>query len=247
MIGAYVVFVLVVVIGLSYIPGLILAIVVMAAVGILFERTIIRPSTKTGRWVTPLITTLGVAMILEMGAIVVWTSMPKEVPVSYALIALDVLGIRFTVQRIIILVAVVLSFLALHLFTQRTKFGKAMRGLSDNEDACRLVGVNVYRIYSLAFALGYALVGLAGGLSAPMFSVYPTMGLPMGLKSFSIVIAGGFGDVRGTIVAAFLLGITESLFAGLVSYQWKEAVAFIFLLVVALFKPEGLFGKAVRF
>jgi branched-chain amino acid transport system permease protein len=127
----------------------------------------------------------------------------------------------------------------------KTKTGKAMRALSQNKEACRVFGIKPSKIYSLTFAIGGGLCGLAGGLVGPLYVLYPTMGTLIIFKCFAVVIMGGFGNIKGAIASAYILGIAESLFAGCISYAWKDMLAFVLLAAFLIFKPHGMFGKKV--
>ena len=123
--------------------------------------------------------------------------------------------------------------------------GKAMRAMSQNREACAVVGVDVQRVALATFALSAALAGGAAALVTPLFNIYPDMGALLALKAFAAVIVGGFGYVNGAIAASVLIGIAESLAAGYISYAYKDAFAFLFMIAVLLWRPQGLFGRRI--
>jgi branched-chain amino acid transport system permease protein len=134
---------------------------------------------------------------------------------------------------------------ALSWFVRHTKPGKAMRAMSQNREACAVVGVDIERVALWTFALGAILAGGAAALVTPLYNIFPDMGALLTLKAFAAVIVGGFGYVQGAILASFLIGITESLAAGYISYVYKDAFAFIIMIAVLLWRPQGLFGRRI--
>ena len=117
--------------------------------------------------------------------------------------------------------------------------------MSQNREACAVVGVDVQRVALATFALSAVLAGGAAALVTPLFSIFPDMGALLTLKAFAAVIVGGFGYVQGAIAASFLIGVTESLAAGYISYAYKDAIAFVIMIAVLLWRPQGLFGRRI--
>jgi len=244
MVGAYVFFLLYMVAGVPSPLAVILTAIIMFVFGGLFERAIVRPIIDKP-WYVHLIATLGASVILSNGAVIVFGTTPKEVPTYFSSTVLDVAGFHLSLQRIAVLVVAVLAFLGLHLFLQRTKTGKAMKAMSQNREACAVVGVDVRRLSALTFAISCGLLGLASGVVSPLFNVFPTMGLGLTFKAFAAVIIGGFGQVNGAIYGAFILGLAEALGAGYIASDYKDAIAFGVMVLVLLLRPQGLFGRKV--
>src|SRR5262244_2766258 len=130
-----------------------------------------------------------------------------------------------------------------HLLIQKTRLGRAMRATFQDTDMARLTGVDVDRVYMFTFAFGAALAGASGALLGAVFWVYPAMGDLAALKSFAVVIMGGLGNFLGAIVGGLLLGVSESLGAGYISSGYKDAIGFILIILLLLWRPQGLFGK----
>ena len=129
----------------------------------------------------------------------------------------------------------------------KTKIGKAMRAVSFDTDAARLMGINVDRIISFTFAIGSSLAAAAGILVGIYYnSIDPLMGIMPGLKAFVAAVLGGIGVIPGAMVGGILLGVIEALVSGFLSSTFRDAAAFIILIVILLFKPSGLFGKNIR-
>lgn len=243
MLGAYFTY-LVLLAQLPYPIAIVAAIAGMALIGLLVERLAIRPLIGKA-WQLPILSTLGVSIITQNGAIVVWTPNPRTITLETASRTLDVYGVVITYQRLIIILLAVVVFGALHYFVQKTKTGKAMRAVSQNKEACQILGIDVGRISTIAFVLGAGLSGLGGAVVAPVMPIHPVMGILVVVKCFAAVIMGGFGNIQGTIYAAFIIAIVESFAAAHVSLQYKDMFAFVVMIVILLFKPHGLFGRRV--
>ena len=131
-----------------------------------------------------------------------------------------------------------------HLVIRKTKMGKAMRATFQNKEASALVGIRIDRVYMYAFAFGAALAAAAGAVLGGFIPVEPTTGGVVTLKAFVVVILGGMGSFVGAIVGGLVLGIAEALGAGYMPTGWKDAIGFFAVVLVLLFRPEGLFRRA---
>ncbi len=244
MLGAVFLFVFFKILGMPYWIGVILSVMFMAAFGILVERLTIRPLIGKG-WLLPIIATFALSLGLQNFIIVTFGSTPKPVVTKYANNVIDIGGIYFTQQRLFILIFAITAFVLLHIFLKKTKTGKAMRAISQNRDAAQIVGIDTNKIYMITFAIGSGLAGLAGAIVGPIYVIYPTMGALLSLKAFACVIMGGFGNVKGAIYSAYILGIIGSLGASFVSQTYKDIIIFGVLICVLLVRPHGIFGKKV--
>jgi branched-chain amino acid transport system permease protein len=243
MLGAYLAY-LVILAQLPYALGIVAAVAGMTVIGLLTERFAIRPLIGKA-WQLPILSTLGISIITQNGAILLWTPNPRTITVEAAGRTLEVAGVVLTYQRLFIIVLAVVVFGGLYWFVQRTKTGKAMRAVSQNKEACQVLGIDVGRISTIAFALGAGLSGLGGAVVAPVMAIHPVMGILVVVKCFAAVIMGGFGNIQGTILAAFVLGVVESFAAAHVSLQYKDLFAFVVMIAILLFRPHGLFGRKV--
>ena len=230
--------------GLPYPVAGLAATGAMSAFGWLYERTVIR-TILARTWHVQLIATLATSITLTNLAIAVFGTQPKEVPTRLSALILEVGGVRMAAQRLLVLVAALVIFAALEWFVTRSKTGRAMRAMSQNREACAVVGVDVDRVAVVTFAVSAALAGGAAVLVSPLFNIFPDVGALLTLKAFAAVIVGGFGYVKGAIAASFLIGIAESLAAGYVSYAYKDAIAFVVMVLVLLVRPQGLFGRRI--
>jgi len=242
MLGAYAFWFAYRVLGLPYPVAGVAATLSMGLFGIAYQQTIIRVILHRS-WHVQLIATLATSIVLTNLAMIVFGTQAKEVPTALASRILEIGGLRIAWHRLLVLAACPLVFVALWWFVHRTKPGKAMRAMSQNREACAVVGVDIERVALWTFALGTLLAGGAAALVTPLYNIFPDMGALLTLKAFAAVIVGGFGYVKGAVAAAFLIGITESLAAGYVSYAYKDAIAFVVMVLVLLLRPQGLFGR----
>lgn len=244
MVGAYVAWFVCGKLGFSYIFGILAAAAAVGILGGVTERFAIRPLLRRA-WQLPIIATFGISLILQNGAIVTLTATPKSFTTFFSGRSIHFLGCMISTQRVLIIGVSAMIFLALHTFVQRTKTGKAMRAVSQNKEACRVLGIPIERVEFIAFVVSGALAGIGGALISPLINVFPWMGALVVLKAFAVVILGGFGNIKGAIYGALILGVAESLWAGYATYAFKDVLAFVVLIAVLLFKPHGLFGKKV--
>jgi branched-chain amino acid transport system permease protein len=187
----------------------------------------------------------GVWLVLRNAAYLLFTGNDQVIRTGTSTKAVPFLGTYVSVNRVVVFAFAVATPIALHLFLTRTFVGKAIRAVAQNADSCMLVGVDVERVYTLTFGIGTALAGLAGLLSATLFSFNPAFGAGELLKSFVVVVLGGLGSIVGTGVAALVLATVE-VFAILVLPSYlTAAVGFVMLVLVLVLRPGGLFGQRV--
>jgi branched-chain amino acid transport system permease protein len=244
MLGAYIFYFFFAALELAYLPAATLTIVVMAGVGLLFERLVIR-KVVTRSWQIQLVATLAAATILNNGVIVMVGSMSKSTPTSLNTMLLQVGTISISYQRLLILAITGVAFLGLHNFLKHTRAGKAMRAVSQNREAAESAGIDISHISRLTFLLSAALIGLSAALVTPVYSVFPAMGMVLTIKAFAVLTVGGFGRVNGAVPAAFLLGIAEAVGTGYLSSSYTDAFAFAAMILVLLVAPQGIFGRKV--
>jgi branched-chain amino acid transport system permease protein len=221
-----------------------LSILIVTIIGIIFERLAINP-VRNASVITLIIITVGASILLRGLALPIWGQDPIYVPPFSAGEPLSILGAQIPLQRFWILGITVLIVVAVHLFYKYTIIGKAMRATAINRVAARLMGINVRLMVMCSFALSAAVGASAGMAIAPISYAYYSMGAMLGLKGFCAAILGGLGNGIGAVIGGFLIGIIENLAIGLApsGYSgYKDAVAFIILLVILFVKPSGLFG-----
>jgi branched-chain amino acid transport system permease protein len=190
--------------------------------------------------------TLGLSMVLQNGAVFVFTTTPKMIQTRYSYSNVSLGDLRVPVMRLVALGLGLLAFGALYLILYRTRVGKAMRGVAQNRDAALMVGIDPRAVSRLAVAIGVGLSGLAGAALAPVYAVHPLMGFSFVFKAFAIIIIGGLGNVAGAAIAAVGLGVLESVVGGFFPLVMVDALAFTSMIAILLLRPQGLFGRGVR-
>jgi branched-chain amino acid transport system permease protein len=185
---------------------------------------------------------LGVALVMENGALMLFGPDPQRVNTSYGLATFWVGPIVFDIPRVVTFGMALLVALFLYLFLSRTDMGRMIRAASDNQIGALLVGTDISRVFALAFGIGAACAGIAGSLMAPFFPFSPSSGLFFTVTSFNIVVIGGLGSLPGAVVGGLLVGVSESLGAVLLVPSLKEIVTFALMVVILLVRPQGLMG-----
>lgn len=211
-------------------------------VGLVVERVLIR-RTLDAPHVVQVFVTFALSIWLQNLALMLFTSDFRAVQVSYATAAAEVGPLLISWPRLAAFAAALATAGALMFFLQHSYMGKAIRATAQDRRAARLMGVDVDRIYGVTFALGCALVAIAGVLLAPLYPVNPFKGADMILIAFVIVVLGGFGSVPGAVIAGLLLGVVEALSGYLLGAEMKQVVYFLFFIAVLAVRPNGLFGR----
>lgn len=232
---------------LIFILSLLLAMVASALLGVVIERTAYKPLRKASR-IAVLITAIGVSFLLENGGMLAWGAQPKGFPELIQKQQYTLFGsIQIDSNQIMVLLVTVILMLVLQFIVHRTKIGMAMRAVSFDMEAARLMGINVDTTISATFAIGSALAAAGGVIFGITYnSVDPLMGIIPGLKAFVAAVLGGIGIIPGALVGGLLLGVIETGVSSIGYSVWRDGVAFAILILILIFKPTGLFGKNVR-
>ena len=230
---------------LDYFLCILLAALLGALLGIVLERVAFRPLRHTSA-LAPLVATIGISLALQNLARAWWTADPRQFTTVYLDQIIRLGGISFSVQRLIVLVLSGLTIAALYYGIQRTYVGKALRATSQDAEVAGLMGIDINQVVMITFAVGGALAGAAGALLGPLLVVQPFMGGAIMLKAFAIVILGGFGNVQGTILAGFILGLIESYITGYLIGSWVDIAVFAILILMLAIKPTGLVAERVE-
>ena len=248
MIGSYVVFFAFGSAGMNPVLAIVLSMVVCTVLGVTIERVAYRPLREAPS-LAVLITAIGVSYFLQNSALLIWGSAPKSYPSVISLGSLTLMDGQLVISggTIVTVLANIVIMAALTAFTGRTKFGKAMRAVSEDKNAASLMGISVTRTITLPFALGSALAAFAS-IFYGMSYVYikPTTGAMPGIKAFVAAVFGGIGSIPGAFLGGILLGIIENLSKAYISTQLSDAIVFLVLVVVLIVKPTGLLGKKVN-
>jgi branched-chain amino acid transport system permease protein len=228
--------------GISVLAGIIFTAAVGAIIGRLVMQRMIAAPFQSG-----VLATLGVSLILQNVVILAFGGGYKFFNAGY-IEPVELLGMTLAQQRLLIVAAAILVFAALELLVNFTWLGRSMRAVAQNIDCCQVVGVDVPQVVLSTFIIGTVLAALSGVLTAPInVTVYGGMGEMITLKTFAIIVIGGMGNVRGTLFAGWILGIVESFVAGYVGLQFRDAVGFVALIVILMWRPAGLFSLRSRY
>lgn len=248
MIGAYVSFCAMQYMGLPAILSVILAMAVCTVLGIVIEGLAYKPLRQAPS-LAVLITAIGVSYFLQNLALLIWGSTPKSFSSVVSIGSITLLEGQLVIsgETIVTVLANILIMIALTQFTSRTKFGKAMRAVSEDKGAAELMGINVNVTISMTFAIGSALAAIAGVLLCSAYpTLQPTTGSMPGIKAFTAAVFGGIGSIPGAMIGGVLLGVIEILGKAYVSTELGDALVFAVLILVLLVKPTGLLGKPMR-
>lgn len=225
---------------------LILTIFFCAAYGFTMEKIAYRPLRRAPR-LSPLISAIGVSIFLQNYVMLTQGATDKVFPSLFGNAGFTVLSTRITFLQAAIIVVSGLVMILLQSFVRNTKTGKAMRAVAQDKTMASLLGINIDRIISVTFIIGSGLAAVAGLMVAMYYGlVNYYIGYSAGIKAFTAAVLGGIGSIPGAMVGGVLLGLIESLGASYISSEYKDAYAFIMLIIILLVKPEGLLGKTAE-
>ena len=214
---------------------------VFFVIGIVIERVVIEPNRFAAEH-NQLLLTLGLALFLENGALVLWQGDFRTVRPPYAGASFVIGEALVEVPRLVACGGAVIMALALYVLLRSTDVGKAIRALAEEPEGAMLMGIDVVRIRAVAFGIGCASVAIAGALVTPFFYVAPDVGESFNIMAFVVVVLGGMGNFVGALLGGFIVGLAESLGATLLPGSLKQLVVFAIFVIVLLFRPAGLFG-----
>lgn len=245
MVGMYLVYLIATHMGVHPYIGLVPVVIILFALGALTQRVIIQPLLNADEHIQ-IFATVGLSTILFNLALVVFGANVVRAPAQLGTSVISAGGFTLVSGQVItFLVAIVLTVL-LHLFMHHTYLGRALRAVAQHRYAALLMGVNVNAVYVIAFGLGTAFVGVAAGLLAPQYPVFPTVGTYFVLTAFVIVVLGGLGSLYGAVAGSLIIGVVDTLAGYYIAPDLKEVVYFgIFLLILTL-RPTGLFGTVTE-
>ena len=227
--------------------GVIAATAAVSAVqGVTIERLAYKP-LRGGSRMSALITTIGVSLMLQNGFLLIFGSSPKPFPNHFTGEGFTLGGVTVSRLTAITLVVTVVLMVLLTLFVNRTRVGKAMRAVSEDQGAAQLMGINIDTSISITFAIGSALAAVAAVLYSSTYPlINPYMGSMLGLRAFIAAVIGGIGVIPGAMIGGFIIGIAEALIKRYISSAMADAIVFALLIIVLLVKPSGLLGRNER-
>ena len=245
MVGAYISFISMK-FGLPWWLAVIISIVACAVLGVVMEKVAYKPLRNASR-ISLLITAIGISYLLQNLFQLIFGANPQPYHAFITLPALNLGGISIQANYYITFSVSVLLMILLTLFVNKTTMGKAMRAVSEDEGAAKLMGINVDTTISLTFAIGCALAAIAGILYANCYPmINPTLGSLPGIKAFIAAVLGGIGSIPGAVIGAFILGMVEAMTKAYIASQLTDTIVFAILILMLVFKPAGILGKNVK-
>lgn len=250
MLGAFLAYTMVTVLGLPFFAAFALTLVICAVFGILLDLIAYRPLRNAPR-LAALITAIGMSIFLQNLALMIWGSQikayPREVlPPVFSKAAWIFGEVSLSWLQVFILSVTVVFMILLHLIIHKTRIGTAMRAVSQDKTTSALMGIGVNRVISFTFAIGSAMGGMAGILVGLYYNaIFPTMGYIAGIKAFAAAVLGGIGSVPGAMLGGGVLGIAEVIGAGYISSEYRDGISYAVMIAVILFKPSGLIGRQI--
>lgn len=220
---------------------------ILMAVGYAVYRLVVKPLLGTPETETnTILATSGLGFVLQNLALMLWTADYRAIKTPTSSQSIDLGGIMLSVDRTrAFLICLVLAGVLFYIL-MKTRTGAKIRAVSQDKDAAILMGINVNRIYALVFCVGIALVGVAGTIITPIFSVYPSVGTFFSTSSFVVVVLGGLGSFTGALLGGLIIGIVETAAGVLASSELAQVFSLLLFLLVLFVKPQGLLGKNAR-
>lgn len=243
MLGAVLAYSLAVTWGWPLLPAVTTALALCALYGVLVELVAVRPFARRGSsaW---LMATVALGILADNTVLFTFGKEPRGFSMPWAHTSLPVGDLQVSLLQIAIPVVGLGLAAALHLFSTRTRWGKAMLAVVQNQDAARLMGINVPLAISGAYAASTVFAGAAGILIAPLFNVHSDMGTLFGLKAFAVAFLGGITSAWGVMLAGLIFGVTESMITALLGSAYTQILSFSLVIVALALMPNGLFGRA---
>lgn len=243
--GAYMVYLFATVLGADFFLSLLAAVMLGLVLGAAVEFVLLRPLRYASIDTTMLVMT-GAWIVMQNTEQLVWGGVAKSVAHPFPVDPLVLGPISVSWIRVFVFTMAVLLIIAAHLLIHKTRLGKAMRSTFQDRETAALMGVNINAIHTATFALGSGLAAAAGALLGPVFVLSPTMGDMVALKAFAIVILGGLGNFMGAALGGLILALVEEMGAGYISSGYRDAMGFLVIIAVLIYKPTGLFARKER-
>jgi branched-chain amino acid transport system permease protein len=227
--------------GLDPYLSLVIVAAVMFGVGYVIQRVFVNRILELPEAMQVLVL-VGLGIIFENGTLMIWGGSDISPKTSLALSSFRWGPVTVDVPRLIAFILAIVITLLVLLFLKKTNIGKSIRAAADNRYGALIIGVHINRLYGICFGIGAACVGAAGALLVPLMPAKATMGAPYTMISFVIVILGGMGSLIGALIGGLIIGVAESLGTVFLPSSMKQVVSFTIMIVILLFKPQGLFG-----
>ncbi len=241
MFGGYLTYTVMEKFGIPFFPAMGIAMMGGATLGLLIERLAYRP-VQDAPHINAFIIALGLTMMMEGMNLLVFGADQVVIQTPYRGV-FYIAGIAVAELRLIVILTACVFVGAIALLISKTKTGKSIRAVAQNRQAAVLMGVNVSMVSLVVFAISSVLGVAAGALIGALLAIAPGVGEGLAVKGFAVLILGGLGSIPGAIVGGLILGVSEAMAAGFISSSYKDVIAFLVMIVVLLFRPEGLLGK----
>jgi len=223
--------------------SLLIVIPIFFLIGLAVQRIIIQPIIHAPP-LNQIFATVGLGLVLQNAALFFWKADYRTVRTAYSGLCLKTGGLIISFPRLVAFILALVIIAALLIFLKRTYTGKAIRALAQERRAAMLMGINIYRTYQIAFGIGIACVGAAGGILIPIYYAFPTVGSLFVLIAFVVVVLGGYNSLVGALIGGLIIGLVEAFSGFFLSPHLKEAVYFVIFILILLLRPTGLFGRA---
>lgn len=243
--GAYMMYMLVMLLELNFFVALVLAVILGVMLGALMEITLLR-RLRGADIDTTMLVMIGAWIALQNAEQLVWTGVAKSINNPFPVEPLVIGPVSVGWNRVFVFAVAAVLIAATYAIVNHTKLGKAMRATFQDRDTAALMGIQIGTINTATFAFGSGLAAAAGALLGPVFVAYPTMGDLAAAKAFAIVILGGLGSIVGATAGGFILAFVEELGAGYISSGYRDAMGFVIIILILIFKPTGLFAQKER-
>jgi len=241
MLGGFFIYTLVILAGINYALALVITVIATALLGAIIQRYLY--GLFFPKVLPVMLVAVGLSEAFQQAAVVIWDASPKAIP-SVVSGVLSFGGVAMSKERLLIVVVSIICIVALFFFIYRTRYGRALRAIAQEQDGAILQGVNIKNIAILGMTIACGLAGVAGAIIAPVYNVNPAMGIGYLMKAFAIAIMGGLGNLPGTVLAGIIIGLIEG-YGFMYIGEFCNLIVFGLVLLVLIVKPTGLFSGAV--
>jgi len=242
MIASFLSYFLFIYLGIDPLISIPLAFLTTFGLGYLVQKGIINRILEAP-FLTQIFATFALLLIIRNGFFVAFGPDIRSATTWYSEATIDLYGIKISIVKLFATTIVIIATILLHLFLTRTYLGTAMRALSQDKTAAQLMGIDIKKVYAIAFGLGAGLAGIGGALLTSFYYVFPEMGVPFTLIAFISVVLGGFGNILGPAIGAVIIGVLQSIGALIMTPSMKDILVYIVFLAILLIKPTGIFSR----
>lgn len=244
MLGMYLAYWFVTMVGGGEIPPLLIALPVFFLIGCIIFKSLVSPVAKAGGEMGTLLITAGLSLAITNFVQLIWKADYRSTPAQLVITSYSFAGISVSSALLFAFFTSAVLVAVVSIFLMFTETGRAIRATAQDQEAAMFMGVNIEKMMLVAFGIGVAMAGTAGVLLTPIFYVYPYVGFVYIVKAFVVVVLGGMGSIVGAALGGILLGVTEQLGTLFIAAGYKDAFGLIIFVLVLLFKPSGLFGRS---